>query len=199
MIGCRSARSWPASQGRSLELLRSTPEVRARLQQVFGLIHRTRGQYVEARRTLDAALAEQQRLLGADHPETLESLQALAELAAVLGENARARTLLEDSRRRHTKVFGDRHERTATVLHALAPVVAVTDMDEAGRLLMRAVEIRRARLRPDDPARAEVLGSLGGYYAAARSSTSARETRTARRSRCFRPRRRAGTRRRSRS
>ena len=38
-------------------------------------------------------------------------------------------------------------------------------MDEAGRLLMRAVEIRRARLRPDNPARAAVLGSLGGYYA----------------------------------
>ena len=151
-------------QGRSLELLRSTPEVRARLQQVFGLIHQTRGQYVEARRTLDAALAEQQRLLGADHPETLASLQALAELAAVLGESARARTLLEDSLRRHIKVFGDRHERTATVLHALAPAVGATDMDAAGRLLVRAVGIRRARLRPDDPDRAEALGSLGAYY-----------------------------------
>ena len=167
------------AQGRSLELLRSTPEVRARLQQVFGLIHRTRGQYAEARRTLDAALAEQQRLLGADHPETLASLQALAELAAALGENARARTLLEDSLRRHIKVFGDRHERTATVLHALAPVVGVTDMDEAGRLLMRAVEIRRARLRPDDPARAEALGSLGGYYAR-RDRVRARERRVPR-------------------
>ena len=162
-------------QGRSIELLRSTPEVRARLQQVFGLIHQTRGQYGEARRTLDAALAEQQRLLGADHPETLASLQALAELAAVLGEDARARALLEDSLRRHIKVFGDRHERTATVLHALAPVVASTDMDEAGRLLTRAVEIRRARLRPDDPKRAEALGSLGGYYAQRAEYERARE------------------------
>ena len=33
------------AEGRSLELLRSTPAVRARLQQVFGLIHQTRGQY----------------------------------------------------------------------------------------------------------------------------------------------------------
>ena len=163
------------AQGRSLELLRSTPQVRARLQQVFGLIHRSRGQYAEARRTLDAALAAQQRLLGADHPETLESLQALAQLAAALGENARARTLLEDSLRRHIKVFGDRHERTARVLHALAPVVGATDMDEAGRLLMRAVEIRRARLRPDNPARAEVLGSLGAYYAQREQYERARE------------------------
>ena len=152
------------AQGRSLELLRSTPAVRARLQQVFGLIQQTRGQYVEARRALDAAFAEQQRLLGADHPETLESMQALAELTALLGEDA-SRALLEESLRRHTQVFGDRHERTARVLHALASVVANTDVDEGGRLLMRAVEIQRARLRPDDPARAETLGSLGGYYA----------------------------------
>jgi tetratricopeptide (TPR) repeat protein len=51
------------------------------------------------------------------------------------------------------------------VLHALAPVVADTDLDAGGRLLHRAVEIQRARLRPDDPERAETLGSLGGYYA----------------------------------
>lgn len=152
------------AQGRSLEMLRSTPAVRARLQQVFGLIQQTRGQYVEARRTLDAAFAEQQRLLGANHPETLESMQTLAELTALLGEAQRARGLLDESLRRHTEVFGDRHERTARVLHALASVVGNTDLDEAGRLLMRAVEIQRERLRPDDPARAEALGSLAGYY-----------------------------------
>ena len=161
------------AQGRSLELLRSTPAVRASLQQVFGLIHQTRGQYVEARRALEAALADQERLLGADHPETLESMQALAELAAALGESERARALLEESLRRHTRVFGDGHERTARVLHALAPVVS--DLDEAGHLLMRAVEIQRARRRPDDPVRAETLGSLAGYYTRRTEYERARE------------------------
>jgi serine/threonine-protein kinase len=164
------------AQGRSLELLRSTPAVRARLQQVFGLIHQTRGQYVEARTSLDAALAEQRRLLGPDHPETLESMQALAELAALLGEDERARALLEESLRRHTQVFGDRHERTARVLRALAPVVATTDLDASGRLLMRAVEIQRARSRSDDPERAETLGSLAGYYARRTEYERARQT-----------------------
>jgi serine/threonine-protein kinase len=164
------------AQGRSLELLRSTPAVRARLQQVFGLIHQTRGQYVEARKSLDAALDEQRRLLGADHPETLESMQALAELAALLGEDERARALLEESLRRHTQVFGDRHERTARVLRALAPVVATTDLDASGRLLVRAVEIQRARSRSDDPVLAETLGSLAGYYAHRTEYERARQT-----------------------
>ena len=162
MIACRSESFSPERRGVHSELLRSAPAVRAKLQQVFGLIHQTRGQYLDARRALDAALADQQRLLGADHPETLESMQALAELAAALGENERARTLLEESLQRHIQVFGDRHERTARVLHALAPVVS--DLDESGRLLIRAVEIQRATLRPDDPERAETLGSLAGYY-----------------------------------
>ena len=153
-----------ASQARTLERLRSTPAARARLQQVFGLIQQTRGRYAEARQALDAAIAEQRRLLGADHPETLESQQALAELAASLGETERARTLLEESLRRHTRVFGEGHERTARVLQALAPVVATTDLDAGGRLLLRAVEIHRARLPPDDPVRATALGSLAGYY-----------------------------------
>jgi serine/threonine-protein kinase len=152
------------AQARSLERLRSTPAVRARLQQVFGLIQQTRGQYREARAVLDAALAEQERVLGTDHPDTLDSLEAVAEVAAALGDNERARALLEESLRRHTRVFGDSHERTSRVLHALAPVVAITDLDEGGRLLMRAVEIRRARLGAGDPSRAEVLGALGGYY-----------------------------------
>ena len=91
-------------------------------------------------------------------------MQALAELAASLGETERARTLLEESLRRHTQVFGEGHERTARVLHALAPVVATTDLDAGGRLLLRAVEIHRARLPPDDPVRATALGSLAGYY-----------------------------------
>ena len=153
-----------ASQARTLERLRSTPAARARLQQVFGLIQQTRGRYAEARQALDAAIAEQRRLLGDDHPETLESQQALAELAASLGETERARTLLDESLRRHTQVFGEGHERTARVLQALAPVVATTDLDAGGRLLLRAVEIHRARLPPDDPVRAIALGSLAGYY-----------------------------------
>lgn len=152
------------AESRSLDLLSATPAVRARLQQVFGLIHQTRGEYAKAREALDQALAEQRRQRGPDHPESLESLQALGELAGLLDDNDRARALLEESLARHRRVYGEQHERTARVLHALAPVIAADDLEEAGRLLMRALEIRRATLAPSDPVLAENLGSLGGYY-----------------------------------
>jgi serine/threonine-protein kinase len=80
-----------SAQTRSLELLKSQPAVRARLLQVFGLIHQTRGQYSQARASLDEALAEQRRQRGADDPEALDTLQALGELAFGLNDNVRAR------------------------------------------------------------------------------------------------------------
>lgn len=152
------------AESRSLELLRSTPEVRARLLQVFGLIHQTRGQYDRARQALDEALAEQRRQHGPDHPESLETLQALGELASLLDDNDRARVLLEESLERHRRVYGEQHQRTARVMHALAPIVMTHDPAEAGRLLTRALEIRRNTLARTDPVLAQSLGSLAGYY-----------------------------------
>ncbi len=73
------------AETRSLEQLRGVPAVRAKLQQVFGLIHNSRGKYAAARAALEEALAEQRRLGGPDHPAALESLQALAELATARG------------------------------------------------------------------------------------------------------------------
>ena len=152
------------AEARSLERLRETPTVRARLQQVFGLIHKSRGQYNAAREALGEALAEQRRLRGPDHPEALESLQALGEVARFAGDSQQARALLEESLELHRRVYGERHERTARVLHALAPIVGERDMDEAGRLLFRALDIQQTALGPSHPDVASTLTSLGGYY-----------------------------------
>ena len=129
-----------------------------------GLIHQTRGQYADARRALDGALAEQQRLLGADHPDTLESFQALAELAAALGEEKRARALLEESLRRHTR--GLRRSTRADGARSSRPR-APRGHDRSRR--ERPPAEPRGRDFPGKaagrrPRRADVLGSLGGYY-----------------------------------
>ena len=152
------------AQARALELLRQNPIVQAKLQQVFGLIHQTRGRYTLARQVLEGALEQQRRLTGPDHPDALETLQALGEVAQVMGDDERARTLLEESLERHRKVFGDAHERTAQVLLSLAPVAAARDLDEAGRLLTRSLEIRRAALGPGHPLVGESLLALGNHY-----------------------------------
>jgi serine/threonine-protein kinase len=152
------------AQARSLGLLQGAPSVRAKLQNVFGHIHLTRGQYDAARRTLEEALAQQRELLGADHAETLETLQTLGEVLHEGGDDARARALLDESLERHRRAYGDNDARTARVLHALAPVVAERDLDEAGVLLHRSLAIRRATLAANHPDIAKSLQSLGGYH-----------------------------------
>ena len=165
------------AETRSLELLRSTPAVRAKVQQVFGLIHQTRGQYAQARQALDEALAEQRRQRGPDHPESLETLQALGELASVLDDRDRARALLEESLERHQRVYGERHERTARVLHC-----PCADRGNPQSRRRRASSHARA----GDPARhagaraihvlAENLSSLAAYYWQRNEFERARET-----------------------
>ncbi len=152
------------SQARSLELLRDVPAVRASLQHVFGLIHKTRGQYGPAREALEEALEQRRRLVGPDAPETLESLQALGEVCDEAGDTERSRALLEESLERHRRVYGADDSRTARVLQALGAVTSGRDLERAGELFRQALEIRRATLPAHHPDLAQSLSSLAGYH-----------------------------------
>jgi serine/threonine-protein kinase len=152
------------AQARSLMLLSGVPEVRARLQHVFGRIHQTRGRYTPARVALEDALQQQRSLGGPDHPSALESLQTLGEICHLAGDSARARALLEESLERHRRIYGEEDARTARVLWSLAAVQGPRDLDKAGALLRRALEIRRARLGPHDPQLAQSLASMGEHH-----------------------------------
>ena len=108
------------AEPRVLDGLQTQPAVRARLQQVFGLIYVARDQYAEARRALEQALDAQRRLLGPDHPEAIESLYQLGRLAQHVDDEGRARTLFEEVFERSRRVFGEDHEKTARAVAALA-------------------------------------------------------------------------------
>ena len=136
--------------------------MKAKLQQVFGLIHSQRGQYTPARETLEAALAEQRRLLGPDHPDALESLLALGRVLYGAGDEQRARSLLQESLDRHRRVYGDEHEKTARALFALAPLAA--NLDAAGAMFSQALEIRQRVLPRNHPDLAMSLGALAQYH-----------------------------------
>ncbi len=152
------------AEARALAQLQSAPVVRAKLQQVFGLIKHTRGDYAAASAALDEALAAERRVLGPDHPDALESLQALAEVRRAAGDDDRAATLLRESLDRHRRVYGSEHEKTARALFALAPLVDREDRPRAGALLEEALAIRRRRLRPSDPAIAGSIAALGEHH-----------------------------------
>lgn len=152
------------AEGRALSQLSAAPLVRAKLKQVFGLIHHERGEYTPAREALEEALAEQRRLVGPDHPDALESLHALGKVLYDAADGARAGSLLQESLARHRRVYGDEHEKTARALFALAPVTASTDVKAAEALLTQALDIRRRVLPGNDPELAMNLGALAEHH-----------------------------------
>jgi serine/threonine protein kinase/tetratricopeptide (TPR) repeat protein len=152
------------AEGRALSQLSGAPLVRAKLKQVFGLIHYERGEYSPAREALEEALAEQRRLVGPDHPDALESLHALGKVVYDAADGSQAGGLLQESLARHRLVYGDEHEKTARALFALAPVAASTDVKAAEALLTQALEIRRRVLAGNDPELAMNLGALAEHH-----------------------------------
>jgi serine/threonine protein kinase/tetratricopeptide (TPR) repeat protein len=152
------------AEGRALSQLGGAPLVRAKLKQVFGLIHQERGEYTPARASLEEALAEQRRLVGPDHPDALESLHALGTVAYDAADRVQAGSLLQESLDRHRRVYGNEHEKTARALFALAPLVATTDVKAAEALLTQALDIRRRVLAGNDPELALNLGALAEHH-----------------------------------
>jgi serine/threonine-protein kinase len=152
------------AEGRALVPLSGAPLVKAKLQQVFGLIRAERGEFTPARQMLEEALVVQRRLAGPDHADALESLQALGRAMRGLGDDSNARRLFDESVERHRRVYGETHPKTATALAALAPLVGETDLDAERDLLMRTLEVRRQVLPPHDPDLASSLGALADHH-----------------------------------
>ena len=152
------------AEGRALSQLSGAPLVRAKLKQVFGLIHLERGEYTPARQALEEALAEQRRLVGPDHPDAIESLHALGKVEYGAADEPRAGSLLQESLARHRRVYGDEHEKTARALFALAPLAEGKDLEAARALLTQALEIRRRVLAENDPELAITLGAMAEHY-----------------------------------
>ena len=83
--------------------LAGQPDVRARMETIIGTVYTSLGQYDKADTALTRALDLQRSRHGPDHPETLDTMQALATLAMQRGENERAETLLRDVLARRLK------------------------------------------------------------------------------------------------
>ena len=103
--------------------------MKAKLQQVFGLIHSQRGQYTQARETLEAALAEQRLLLGPDHLTRSIVVCARAGVLRLWRRGAGSHSS-PGSLDRHRRVYGDEHEKTARALFAMAPLAPISTLPE---------------------------------------------------------------------
>ncbi|HXU32727.1 MAG TPA: serine/threonine-protein kinase, partial [Thermoanaerobaculia bacterium] len=126
----------------------------------MALYHQTR--LAEAEAALSRSLALRRRGLGANHPETIETLNNLAAVWLAQGDFPRAEKALREALARHREKLGNDHPSVATNLNNLGALLAqVGRLDEAEAATAEALAIRRKVLGEDHPQVAETLANLG--------------------------------------
>jgi len=110
------------------------------------------------RQVMDA----RRRLLGPEHPATLETEARIAAIGLELDDYSTARDQYTILLERCERIFGPRHLDTLSAAHGLAVALSYLDRPEEARpIYERVVAGRRNTLGPEDPATLSALHNLG--------------------------------------
>ena len=117
------------------------------------------------------------KLLGTEHPATLEAEARLASISLGVDDYSTARDQYAILLERCERVFGPRHLDTLSAAHGLAVALSYLDRPEEARpLYERVVAGRRNSLGPEDPATLSALHNLGLTQRTLADDLSARST-----------------------
>jgi tetratricopeptide (TPR) repeat protein len=123
----------------------------------------SRGQYRQALPHHKRALTGRRRLLGDEHPDTLESMNDMAETLRELGELQSALKLHEQALAGHRRVLGDNHPRALYSMNNVAETLReLGDAESALKLQEQALAGRRQALGEEHPDTLESIHNLAG-------------------------------------
>lgn len=145
--------------------LKRQPEIQARLMSTIGNVYSRLGLFANAEPLLRRALESEQLTLGADNPNTLSTLDALAEANWREGHNEEAQRLYTELLERRRAILGDGDLATISASDSLAVVLMYEKQwPEAEKLLKRALEQEQRTLGDQHPATLTTLNNLGSLY-----------------------------------
>jgi len=140
--------------------LRELEQENGRLVQLY-----QQGRYADATDLGKTVLADRERLLGPEHPDTALSLNSLAELYREQANYAAAEPLYQQALKIFEKTFGSEHPNTARSLNNLAILYyAQGNYAAAEPLYQRALKIHERALGPEHPDTALSLNNLAELY-----------------------------------
>ncbi|MDD3562294.1 MAG: tetratricopeptide repeat protein [Candidatus Cloacimonetes bacterium] len=121
--------------------------------------------FAKASHYLGKALQIRESVLGAEHPDTADSLHNLANLYQAQGQYAKAEPLYLQALQIREQVLGREHPDTATTLNNLAVFYqAQGRYDKAEPLHLRTLKIKEQILGAEHPNTAYSLGNLANLY-----------------------------------
>jgi serine/threonine protein kinase/Tfp pilus assembly protein PilF len=141
------------------------PLTQSRLELALGMAFLGLGEPDKARKNLESASEKRRVVLGPDHPQTLATMNSLANVYRQSRDFKRAFALYKEVQARMRLILGPNHEDTISSMDDLAWAYLLDDKPElAIPLLQRTVEWRRANYGPDSPHTINSLDSLGVAY-----------------------------------
>ena len=154
-----TAREILAKGVQQLDSLRDQPTVQARLQATIGAVETELGLYRDAQPLLEMALQTRRRVVGQDHPDTLASANALANLYWYQGKYREAEPLYRDLVERRTRLLGADHPDTLRANYDLASLYLMQKRFEEFARLNEDTLARQRRVLGDT--HHDTLASLG--------------------------------------
>jgi tetratricopeptide (TPR) repeat protein len=137
----------------------------ALLQDLLGNALRELGHFDQAEGVLQKARATREQTLGADHPDTLTSLNNLAELYRERGKYEEAEPLYQQALEARRRTLGADHLGTLESMNDLALLYRARGRyDKAEPLLKQALEAERRTLGADHPGTLITMDNLAELY-----------------------------------
>jgi tetratricopeptide (TPR) repeat protein len=103
--------------------LAKDPGLRASMMDVMGTVYRNLGLYSQAQSLLRQSVDTKRAAFGPEHPETLKSSTALADVLDQEGQNAEAQKLARKTFNSSHRILGPRHPDTLKSMGTLAAVL----------------------------------------------------------------------------
>jgi serine/threonine protein kinase/tetratricopeptide (TPR) repeat protein len=137
----------------------------AAIRLTLGKAYQALGEYPEAQKHLERSRTLRQRLLGGDHPDTLQSLNSLGSLHLARGQYDAAEPIIQQTLEARRAQLGPDHPDTLDSMDNLGVLLIYRGrFDQAESLYQEIVELRRLRLGPDDPGLLESMNNLAVVY-----------------------------------
>jgi serine/threonine protein kinase/tetratricopeptide (TPR) repeat protein len=147
---------------------RDQPLTEAAIRLTLGNTYRALGEYEEAQRHLQRSVELRTKLLGSDHPETLDSQQGLAEAYQAAGHLDKAIPLFERTLQTYKAKLGEDHPHTLICQNNLAVAYKEAgQLDQAIPLLEQTLQALEAKLGANHRNTLNTQNNLANAYWAA--------------------------------
>ena len=142
--------------------LAKDPELQGHMMYVMGDVYDDLGLYPNAESLLTRAVDIERDVLGANHPETLQSKRLLGWVLQEEGRYTEAEKLLRETVERERRVLGAEHQETLLAISNLGTILYWENRYPEAETLHRGVlNIERRVLGPDNPKMLALMASLG--------------------------------------